>query len=101
MPLGPVKQYSAEPSTEPVVLKVYPGADGQFRWYEDDGLSFEYEKGSYMLVHCEWDDRNRTLSLRRETRGALGNGRKIVVELVGEGKPRNVVLNQELTRVQL
>ena len=37
IPMGPVKQYTSEPSDEPLTLVVYPGADGASSWYEDDG----------------------------------------------------------------
>ncbi len=50
VPMGPVRQYAMEPSEEPVTLHVYPGADGQFSWYEDDGISFGYQQGRFTSV---------------------------------------------------
>ena len=37
LPLGPVRQYVDEPVDGPLTLVVYPGADGAFTLYEDDG----------------------------------------------------------------
>ncbi len=37
LPLGPVKQYTSEVVDGPLTLQIYPGADGQFMVYEDDG----------------------------------------------------------------
>ena len=31
VPTGPVKQYADEPSSEPLTLTIYPGADGTLR----------------------------------------------------------------------
>lgn len=64
IPMAPVRQYVAEPSEEPVTLVVYPGADGESSWYEDDGATFDYRKGEWMRVLMSWDDSARRLSLR-------------------------------------
>ena len=62
-PLGPIKQYTGEKVDEPISVTVYPGADGSFLLYEDDGRSFNYRKGEWMGVQMAWNDSARTLSL--------------------------------------
>jgi alpha-glucosidase (family GH31 glycosyl hydrolase) len=42
IPLGPVRQYVAEKVEGPLTLQVYPGANGAFTIYEDDGSTFDY-----------------------------------------------------------
>ena len=42
IPMGPVKQYVDEPVDGPLTVTVYPGADGAFAMYDDDGRTFEY-----------------------------------------------------------
>src|SRR5262245_17678944 len=64
VPMGPVKQYTAQASTEPMTLTVYPGADGRAEWYEDDGHTFDYRQGQFMRVVMEWRDATRRLTLR-------------------------------------
>jgi len=64
LPLGPVRQYTTERSDEPVALTVYPGANGAFTLYEDDGRSFAYERGDWMGIDLQWNDAGRRLSLR-------------------------------------
>ena len=63
VPMGPVKQYTAQPSDGPLSLTVYPGADGRFELFEDDGTSFEYRRGNWMGMSMAWDDRRRRLTL--------------------------------------
>jgi alpha-glucosidase/alpha-D-xyloside xylohydrolase len=63
VPMGPVRQYAMEPSEEPVTLHVYPGADGQFSWYDDDGISFGYQQGRFTRIDCTWQDSARELTL--------------------------------------
>lgn len=63
LPLGPVKQYTSEKVDEPLSVTVYPGADGSFLLYEDDGKSFNYRKGEWMGIKMTWNDSRRALSL--------------------------------------
>jgi alpha-glucosidase/alpha-D-xyloside xylohydrolase len=64
VPLGPVKQYVFEKIDEPLEIKIYPGADGSFLLYEDDGSTFNYRKGEWMGIQMAYNDARRTLSLR-------------------------------------
>ncbi|HEX2344340.1 MAG TPA: TIM-barrel domain-containing protein [Vicinamibacterales bacterium] len=66
LPLGPVKQFTAEKIDAPFEVRVYPGADGTFTLYEDDGRTFDYRKGEWMGIAMAWDDRARRLTLRLE-----------------------------------
>ena len=100
VPMGPIKQYSTEETTAPTILKVFPGANGTFLWYDDDGASFEYEQGEYMLANCEWNDPKQVLTITRDKAGSMGTGRTVRVELAGTTKSQGVVLKQSVTRVQ-
>jgi alpha-glucosidase (family GH31 glycosyl hydrolase) len=64
LPLGPVKQYTAERTDQPLSVSIYPGAEASFLlYYEDDGSSFNYRKGEWMGIRMEWNDKRRTLTL--------------------------------------
>ncbi|HEV2424706.1 MAG TPA: TIM-barrel domain-containing protein [Terriglobia bacterium] len=63
LPTGPVRQYAAENHDEPLRFTVYPGAEGAFDLYEDDGVSFEYERDRVMRLRAQWSDRDRQLAL--------------------------------------
>ncbi|HEV2222765.1 MAG TPA: TIM-barrel domain-containing protein [Candidatus Acidoferrales bacterium] len=63
LPLGPVKQYTDEKVDGPLSVTIYPGADGSFSLYEDDGKSFNYRKGDWMGMKMVWNDSRRILSL--------------------------------------
>jgi alpha-glucosidase (family GH31 glycosyl hydrolase) len=47
-----------------LTLQIYPGADGSFLLYEDDGSSFNYRKGEWMGIQAAWNDSQRRLTLR-------------------------------------
>jgi alpha-glucosidase (family GH31 glycosyl hydrolase) len=94
LPLGPVKQYTAEKVDAPLQVTVYPGADGSFLLYEDDGSSFDYRKGEWMGTRVVWDDRRRTLRLRLEAGSKmLGPARRLMVGVAGGRAPRSVVFS--------
>jgi alpha-glucosidase/alpha-D-xyloside xylohydrolase len=63
LPLGPVKQHTDERVDQPLSISIYPGADGSFLLYEDDGRSFNYRKGEWMGTTLQWNDASRTLTL--------------------------------------
>jgi alpha-D-xyloside xylohydrolase len=37
-------------------IRVYPGRSGEFALYDDDGVSYDYEKGKASLATLKWDD---------------------------------------------
>jgi alpha-D-xyloside xylohydrolase len=86
--LGPELQYTGEKPAEPVTLLVYAGADGAFTLYEDDGLTYAYEKGAFTRIPVRWSDAARTLTIgRREgTFPGMLAERSFEVVLVCRGK---------------
>lgn len=85
LPMGPVLQSTAEATGETIDLFVFPGADGRFELYEDDGLSNAYERGAYSIIPMEWDDARRELSIGRRRGGFRGMlpRRRFNLHLVG------------------
>jgi alpha-glucosidase (family GH31 glycosyl hydrolase) len=83
LPLGPVKQYTAQAGTEPLLLRIYPGADGSMSLYQDDGVSFAYQRGDYSRILCTWNDRESTLSLKTDATGKLPMTQAIHAEIAG------------------
>ena len=63
LPLGPEMQYVGEKPWDNLEMRVYPGADAQFTLYEDEGDSYNYEKGAYTTILFSWNDRSRTLTI--------------------------------------
>jgi alpha-glucosidase/alpha-D-xyloside xylohydrolase len=64
VPMGPLKQYTGEKVEGPLDISVYPGADGSFLLYEDDGSSFAYRKGEWMGIRMSWNNARKALGLR-------------------------------------
>jgi len=62
VPFGAEVQSTAE--RQPIAqLRVYPGRDGTFDLYDDDGVSYDYEKGKgATTTRLRWDDAAGKLS---------------------------------------
>ena len=56
IPMGPDMEWTDEKPLEEITLMVYPGADSDFTIYEDDGLTYGYERGEYAITRIHWDD---------------------------------------------
>jgi alpha-glucosidase (family GH31 glycosyl hydrolase) len=100
VPTGPVKQYTAEPSTQPIRLTVYPGADGRFSLYEDDGISFAYERGDFTTIEMTWTDETRTLVLK-PGRGKVGVAQKFTVAVAGGTTEKVITFNHQVLTIPM
>ena len=96
IPHAPVRQYVEQPSDEPLTVVVYPGADGAFVLYEDDGRTFAYRKGAFMRIAMAWDDRARRLSMRLApgSRMLPPMTRPMRVRVAGSKEEKSVVFRQ-------
>jgi alpha-D-xyloside xylohydrolase len=67
VPVGDAIQYSAEAPAQPLTLLVFTGADGSFELYEDDGVSYGYEKGQFSRIPIRYDAASGTLTIGERT----------------------------------
>ena len=87
LPFGPKVQYTTEKPWNELEIRVYPGADGNFILYEDDGETYDYEKGKFAEIPFTWDDASGTLTIgerRGEYPGMLTN-RKFNIQVMKPG----------------
>ena len=56
-------QYADEVTGALLELQIYPGADGVFVLYEDEGNNYNYEKGNYTTIELRWEDADRCLTI--------------------------------------
>jgi alpha-D-xyloside xylohydrolase len=67
LPMGPELQHTDEKPADPVTLWVYAGADGSFDLYEDDGVTYGYEKGASATIPLRWDEAKAVLTIGERT----------------------------------
>ena len=83
LPLGPEMQYVGEKAWDNLELRVYPGADGSFTLYEDEGDNYNYERGVCSTITMEWSDRTHTLTIgqRKGSYPGMLQSRKFTIVL--------------------
>ena len=88
VPLGPVIQSTADINREALDLFVCPGQDGSFSLYEDDGLTYDYEKKACSRIPISWNEARRQLTLGDRQGGFSGmlETRRFTIHLVGPGE---------------
>ncbi|HWA94722.1 MAG TPA: glycoside hydrolase family 31 protein [Terracidiphilus sp.] len=67
VPMGPEMEWSTQKLADPLELRVYPGADGNFTLYEDENDNYDYTKGAYATIPMHWDDATKTLTIGART----------------------------------
>ena len=63
LPLGPDQEWSTQKPKNPIKLRIYPGANGDFVIYEDENDNYNYEKSVYATITLHWDDAAHTLTI--------------------------------------
>jgi alpha-D-xyloside xylohydrolase len=81
LPLGAVIESTNEKQAI-ASLRVYPGADGDFTLYSDDGTTYAYQAGKSEVTHLHWD--NTASKLEHTGASAWSNPDKTVVEIIGK-----------------
>jgi alpha-D-xyloside xylohydrolase len=87
IPFGPDVQYANE-KTGPLTIRVYPGADASFTFYDDERDNYNYENGAYVTIDMKWNDESNTFIIE-EQKGeyeGMPQSRKILLVKVEKGK---------------
>lgn len=74
IPMAGKIQYANEKSD--ITLRIYPGANGQFELYEDEGDSYRYEENEYITILFEYDDEAQSLKIAKRKGEFAGMDRK-------------------------
>jgi alpha-glucosidase len=99
IPMQPVMQFVDEHPLEQLRLRVFPGV-GEFTLYEDDGRTFEYQKGAFVTTnyHVSSDGQQTIVEIKAREGKWTPSPRQVIVEVVGvgeqqfqdDGKPRTL-----------
>jgi alpha-D-xyloside xylohydrolase len=55
IPMGPRIQYATQ-SVDPIELRIYTGADGNFTLYEDESDNYNYQSGTYATIPISYNN---------------------------------------------
>ena len=103
LPMAPVMQYASEHQWDELDIVIYPGANGKFTLYEDEGDSYRYEQGVYSTIAFAWNDKKGELTIARrqgQFPGMLAN-RTFRLRLAGSQQTKSVTYNGQALKVRL
>jgi alpha-D-xyloside xylohydrolase len=83
VPWGPKRQSAVQKIDEPLVLKLYPGADAAFTLYDDEGDNYNYEEGAKSTIQITWNELTRQLVIdsRKGSYEGMEKQLRFVVEM--------------------
>lgn len=90
MPWGPNVQYSSEKPWNDMEIRVYPGTNGHFTLYEDEGDNYNYEHGAFTEIPFSWDDNAKTLTIGSRKGSFDGMLEKRLFRIVIVGKENGI-----------
>ena len=76
IPIGPEQQYVGEKDAQAgaaaLTLFVYAGRDAEFSIYDDDGVTYGYERRQFSRIPVSWTDGSRSLRIGNRTGSFAG-----------------------------
>lgn len=63
LPMGPLQQYSSEKPDAEWEIRIYPGKDGKFTIYEDEGDNYNYERNEFSTIDLSWNEKKQVLTI--------------------------------------
>jgi alpha-glucosidase/alpha-D-xyloside xylohydrolase len=102
IPLDPVRQYTSQKVEQPTMIAVYPGTNGTFVMYEDDGASLDYKRDIAAWTRFSWNDRSRTLTIQPDskTKAKSAGSRNFEVVLASSGERKSVQFSNRAVEVK-
>jgi alpha-glucosidase len=97
VPMQPIKAHTGE-VTHTIILHIYTGDSSTFNFYEDDGMSYDYQKESYCLRRLSHDHHKRSLLISdaEGTYKTTAKRCKLVFHGLDENSHRVIVNGSEL-----
>lgn len=97
IPTGPELQYVAEKPADPITLFVYTGRDASFLLYEDEGVNYNYEKGSFSEIPFSYNEAAKTIIIgeRKGYFAGMLKARTIHIKVISKDKPAGLEFGQK------
>jgi alpha-D-xyloside xylohydrolase len=99
VPVGGAIQHSLEAPAAPITLFVFTGHDGSFDLYEDDGVSYGYEKGEFSRIPIRYDAAKGALTIgaRSGAYPGMPEERKFHVRWISDGGKAPADIDADVT----
>jgi alpha-D-xyloside xylohydrolase len=101
LPLGKFIQYAGQKAADTLELRIYTGTDGKLEFYEDEGDTYNYEKGEYSTIEFKWNESARVLTIGKrygEFHGMVKN-KTFQIVIVSQNHGTGVELSEKLDKI--
>lgn len=90
IPFGPQVQYAAEQPDAPLTIYVFTGCAARFTLYDDDGVTYAYERGEFATIPLYWDEATSMLTIgqREGNYTGMSEHRRFKIVVVSLGSPQ-------------
>jgi alpha-D-xyloside xylohydrolase len=82
VPLGPEIEYADQAPDGPIELRIYPGSDGSFDLFADEGDNYDYEKGAHSVIPLKWSEADKTLTIGDRSGTYPGMAKEVTFHIV-------------------
>ncbi|SHM59918.1 glycoside hydrolase family 31 protein [Mucilaginibacter sp. OK098] len=82
VPMGPNIEYATEKPAGAIELRIYPGVNGEFKFYEDENDNYNYEKGNSSTFTFKWNDKTHQLTITDRKGSFPGMVKKHIFNIV-------------------
>jgi alpha-D-xyloside xylohydrolase len=97
LPIGPDITYADEQPNAPLELRIYPGQNGSFTLYDDEGDNYNYEQGHFATMRLSWDDTGRRLTLHERQGSYPGMPASREFRIVLSDRPHDPLSSEALS----
>ncbi|MBN2166219.1 MAG: DUF5110 domain-containing protein [Marinilabiliaceae bacterium] len=91
IPFGPNVQYANE-KIGSLTIRVYPGADASFTFYDDERDNYNYEDGAFATIEMKWNDATQTLTLKSREGQYKGMPKSMEISIIKVSKQKGTGL---------
>ena len=98
IPFGPELQYTSQKAGDTITLFIFGGKNASFKLYEDDGITYNYEKGISSSIETDYDEQTKTLTIQDRKGEFFGMLRKRIFNIVWitKDKPKKLDFSQPI-----
>lgn len=100
VPLGPDVQYDGEKPWDELEIRVFPGADGRFVLYEDEGDGYAYEQGARSEIEFTLRGGSLTVGARKGSFPGMPGQRRFRI-VTPDGKQTEITYDGSARTIKL
>jgi alpha-glucosidase len=94
IPMRQLVEHTGQAPIDPLTFEIYPSAKSTREYYEDDGITLDYQRGKYLLQNVQVQDEGKQVQVNVAAREGsyVPAARSLVLKVHGLSKPPEAAL---------